>query len=70
MIYAAYGQQDDSSYLKDDFGIKTGYDSWNVVGVHNLSKRTLVYAGYAQNGPNEKDLEDIDWWTLGMKHTF
>jgi predicted porin len=70
MIYAAYGQQDDSSYLKDDFGIKTGYDAWNVVGVHNLSKRTLVYAGYAQNGPNDSDLENIDWWTLGMKHTF
>jgi predicted porin len=70
MLYAAYGQQDNSSYAKKDLDIKTGYDVWNIVGVHSLSKRTKVYAGYAQNGPNEKDLEDIDWWTLGVKHTF
>jgi predicted porin len=69
LIYAAYGQQDDSSWLKSQ-GIKSGYDTWNIVGVHSLSKRTKVYAGYAQNGPNEGGLEDIDWWTLGMKHTF
>jgi predicted porin len=69
LLYLAYGQQDDSSWLKDQ-GVKSGYDVWNIVGYHSLSKRTLVYAGYAQNGPNEKSLEDIDWWTLGMKHTF
>jgi len=69
MLYAAYGQQDDSSWAKDQ-GVKTGYDAWNIMGVHSLSKRTKVYAGYAQNGPNEGGLEDIDWWTLGMKHTF
>ena len=69
MLYAAYGQQDDSSEPKSD-GVKSGYDSWNVVGVHSLSKRTKVYAGYAQLGPNDNDLDNIDWWTLGMKHTF
>jgi predicted porin len=71
MLYAAYGQQADSSNTYyDDLGFDTGYDSWNIVGVHNLSKRTLVYAGYAQLAPSENDLDDIDWWTLGMKHTF
>jgi predicted porin len=71
MIYAAYGQQSDSSdTIYDDNGIDTGYDSWNIVGVHSMSKRTKLYAGYAQLGPNENDLDNIDWWTLGMKHTF
>jgi predicted porin len=71
MLYAAYGQQADSSdTVFDDAGLDSGYDSWNIVGVHNLSKRTLVYAGYASLGPNESDLDDVDWWALGMKHTF
>jgi predicted porin len=66
MLYAAYGQADDSS----DANYDSGYDSWNIVGVHMLSKRTEVYAGYAQIGPNENGVDNVDNWTLGMKHTF
>jgi len=71
LIYAAYGQQDDSSdSVIDGSDVDTGYDSWEVVGVHSMSKRTKIYAGFAQLGADEGGIEDIDWWTLGMKHTF
>jgi len=65
LIYAAYGQGDDSDAVAFD----TGYDSYEIVGVHSLSKRTKAYLGYAGADPDGDD-NRIDTWTLGMKHTF
>ena len=65
LIYAAYGQQDDM----DGDTADTGYDSWEIVGVHSLSKRTKAYLGFAQNSPDGSD-NDTDQFTVGMKHTF
>ena len=71
LIYAAYGQQSNNKKGSfDDAGFKTGYDSYEIVAVHSLSKRSKAYAGYARLAPNENDFDDVDWWTLGMKHTF
>ena len=67
LIYAAYGQSDDSTGVAD---FKTGQDSYEIVGVHSLSKRTKAYLGYAGSDPDSKELEKVNIWTLGMKHTF
>ena len=66
LIYAAYGQGDDSDAVAFD----TGYDSYEIVGVHSLSKRSKVYAGYAGLDPDGSNASRIDTFTLGMKHTF
>jgi predicted porin len=65
-VYAAYGQGDDASGTPED----EGYDSWEIVGYHAMSKRTLVYGGYVDISPDESDVDDASAWTLGMKHKF
>ncbi|MGB5425324.1 MAG: porin [Gammaproteobacteria bacterium] len=82
LIYAAYGQGGDKngatgSYI-DNTGtvpvvvevdnVNTKYDSWEIFGVHSLSKRTKAYLGFVQQ--DYDDLGKIDNWALGMKHTF
>jgi len=67
-VYAAYGHQDDA---EKDFGdLNNEWDSWEIVGVHGLSARTLVYAGYVAANFDADYLDDIDLWTIGMKHKF
>jgi len=65
-IYASYGQNDDSDGSGPAFSVAS--DQWEIVGVHSLSKRTKVYGGYASIDPDDSD--QVDNWTLGMKHTF
>ena len=67
LIYAAYGQSDDST---GETFFKTGGDHYEIVGVHSLSKRTKAYLGYAGSDPDSTALEMVNVWTLGTKHTF
>ncbi len=68
LLYAAYGQGDKTT--GNDFDFDNGYESFEVVGVHSLSKRTSVYAGYANIAPDANSDRDSDIVTLGMKHKF
>ena len=74
MLYAAYGQQskaDNGRFVDGPFigeSVSTKYDSWNVVGVHSLSKRTKAYIGYVLQDYDKFD--KVSDFTLGMKHTF
>jgi predicted porin len=84
LLYAAYGQGGDKNgangryqsgedingdpIFTDVTGINTKYDSWEVVGVHSLSKRTKAYLGFVQQ--DFDDLGKVNDWFLGMKHTF
>ena len=50
-------------------GGRWGFDKFALfVGVHSLSKRTKVYAGYAQR--DYDDFKKVSDFSLGMKHTF
>ena len=62
----------DGSVDKDDANPFIGDDhaSYQVIGVHNLSKRTLAYAGYVKVDFDQKKVNDIDHFTIGMKHKF
>jgi predicted porin len=76
LIYASYGQADDAdggTLIYDDptlgtESVGTKSKNWQVVGVHSLSKRTKVYAGYAQR--DYDDFDKVSDFSLGMKHTF
>ena len=70
-VYGAYAQGDnaDNRFALTP-GIDTGYDAWEVVGVHSMSKQTLVYLGYGQISPDENDTDEPSAWALGMKHLF
>jgi len=65
-VYADYGSGDKASGVSND----TGYDSWEIVGMHAMSKRTALYAGYIQVSPDESDDDDTKVWALGMHHLF
>ena len=67
-VYGAYGSGDNASNTGS--AAQQGYDSWEVVGMHAMSKRTAVYAGYVTVNMDESDFEDTDIWTLGLHHKF
>jgi len=70
-VYAAYSQGDDADDATvHGSSIDTGYDAWEIVGVHSMSKQTLVYLGYVTLQPDENDADEPNAWTLGMKHKF
>ena len=77
MIYAAYGQGSDGSTRDDTIAVPPAannkvdtakYKSWEIVGIHNFSKRTLAYMGFVYVNPD--DSSNINHYTLGVKHTF
>ena len=80
LIYAAYGQggdkdggavtasQDPDVVIGD--GYDTRYDSWEIVGVHSLSKRTKAYLGYGVQDFGRGEGKKDSAFALGMKHTF
>jgi predicted porin len=80
MLVAAYGSGDQTSGGKFNpttfRKINNGYDVFEIVGVHSMSKRTSVYGGYANISPDGRDYltgrssDSIDQVTLGMKHKF
>ena len=80
MIYAAYGQGDGTDATASDLGVASKDDangfiaddhvSFEIVGIHMLSKRTLAYAGYVNVDFDASGWDDIDHYTMGMKHKF
>lgn len=81
MVYAAYGQGDDSSSAATN----TEYDAWTLAGTYSFSKRTMMYAGFNQvscdaggwssNATNQcsgvqATGGENDQFTLGMRHKF
>ena len=81
MIYAAYGQADDSSSAATN----TEYDAWTLAGTYSFSKRTMMYAGFNQvscdtggwtnNATNQcasvaATGGENDQFSLGMRHKF
>jgi len=72
-IYGAYGHGSDGRTRDDSVtpAVKVDtpeYDSWEVVGIHSFSKRTLAYLGYVYVDPD--GTSDVTHYALGMKHTF
>jgi predicted porin len=78
LIYVAYAQADSSDdAIATDVatgdvveGVDNEYDSWEIVGVHSLSKRTKAYLGYVAQDFKSSGAGSVDNWTLGVKHTF
>ena len=79
MLYAGYGQGDnakttDKTLTPTANVSRSSYKSWEVVGVHSFSKRTLAYLGYVgqtvDGHVNGNDIDTLGIYTLGMKHTF
>jgi predicted porin len=77
LIYGGYGRGSDGSTRDDTIAVPPAasqkvqtpeYNSWEVVGIHNFSKRTLAYLGYVYVDPD--GTSDVTHYTLGMKHTF
>ncbi|MEZ5542012.1 MAG: porin [Pseudomonadota bacterium] len=65
-VYAAYGQGDDDNNPSFD----SGYDAWELVGVHSMSKNTLAYAGYVNKNEDDPTGVERQHFTVGMKHKF
>jgi predicted porin len=83
MLYAGYGQDDNASTSDSSILVPPAinqnvnepkFKSWELVGVHNFSKRTLAYAGYVGSKPdgdfNSNRVDDLAVFTVGAKHTF
>ena len=85
-LVVAYGEKDNTSggvgeeAVADQFGEDFGKtETFEIVGVHSLSKRTAVYGGYVNrsfdgyffnsNG-QKKNFSDQEIVTVGMKHKF
>ena len=78
MAYFAWGHGDSGS----GGSIASRYNTWQVVGTHNMSRRTMLYGGYSQIICSEQDNdvcsgigtnsgdEDDSKLSIGMKHTF
>jgi predicted porin len=74
MIVAAYGSADGldgnaPAAGQGAFG-NDEYKSWEIVGVHKLSKRTSVYSGYGMIDADQDGRDNLQQYTLGMKHKF
>lgn len=80
MVYAAYGQGDDSSAAAN-----TEYDVFTIAGAYNFSKRTMMYGGFDQvscdaggwsnNATNQcanvqASGGEVDTFSVGMRHKF
>jgi predicted porin len=91
MLYAAYGQGDNAktqNNVSQNNNASTvsvsDYKAWEIVGIHNFSKRTLGYLGYVGNngittngldwggttGTSKNDFDGVAHYTVGVKHTF
>jgi len=76
MVYFGYGTSDNGSN-----GSKlSSYNVWELVGTHNMSKRTKLYAGFSEIDCDDQDdnvcsrvgkkAGEDDKFSLGMQHQF
>jgi predicted porin len=77
ILFGDYGKGGDSdgsdgvsgiNPVSGDFDDVDDYDAFRVGAIHNLSKRTFVYAGYGQNNPDKGD--KLQRATIGVRHSF
>ncbi|MGD8312192.1 MAG: porin [Gammaproteobacteria bacterium] len=76
MAMFSYGQGDDGS----GGSTASSYDAWELVAAHNMSKRTMIYAGFSEIDCDDPDNDvcsrvgssggEDDKFSLGMKHRF
>ncbi|MEA2093110.1 MAG: porin [Pseudomonadota bacterium] len=74
MIYAAYAAAEGMSgnaaaAAQPAFG-NDDYKAYEIVGIHNMSKRTFLYAGYVKTDPDQSGVDDTTIWTSGVRHKF
>ncbi len=72
-LYAGYGQGNNASTTNADTGVReqtAQYKSWEIVGIHSFSKRTLGYVGYVGSNVDVSNVDNLGVYTMGMKHTF
>jgi len=79
MLVAAYGQGDSANTTDNTILVPPAvnqnvssekYKSWEVVGVHNFSKRTFAYLGYIGSQVDNDDVDQLNVFTAGMRHSF
>jgi predicted porin len=77
ILFGDYGKGGDSdgsdgvSGVNPDTGLfddVDDYDAFRVGAIHNLSKRTFLYAGYGQNNPDKGD--KLQRASIGVRHSF
>ena len=80
-LVAAYGQGDKTTG-NGLSSFDNGYETFEIVGIHSMSKRTLVYLAYVNRsfdgkevvtnsgGSYLRNISDLDQVSLGMKHKF
>lgn len=78
LVGVDYGQRSDSKGVDgiDQSNAAAGsayddiqeYDVWRIAAYHKFSKRTRVYAGYANTDYEDKGEDDV--FALGMRHKF
>ncbi|MEN8106908.1 MAG: porin [Pseudomonadota bacterium] len=76
MLYLGYGNSSGGS----NGSTESNYWAWTLAGVHNMSKRTSIYAGFSEIDCDDPDNDvcrrigsssgEDDKFSLGMKHKF
>jgi predicted porin len=76
MLYVGYGNGSSGSGSSN----ASDYFAWTLAGVHNMSKRTSIYAGFSEIDCDDPDSDvcrrvgssggEDDKFSLGMKHKF
>jgi len=71
ILFADYGSASDSDGsdgINNTLDDVDDYDAFRIGAIHNMSKRTFVYAGYGQNNPD--DGTKLKRVSLGVRHNF
>ena len=78
-LYAAYGQGDNAKTTDNTIAVPPAanqkvseyqYKSWELVGIHRFSKRTMAYLGYVGMDPDSSDVDTLAQYALGFQHRF
>jgi predicted porin len=78
-LYAAYGQGNNAKTTDNTIAVPPAanqqvseyqYKSWELVGIHHFSKRTMAYLGYVGVDPDSSDVDTLAQYALGFQHRF
>jgi len=64
------GDSDGSDGIGGTLDDVDDYKSYRIGAIHNMSKRTFVYAGYGKFDPDDDNAQNISRMTLGVRHSF
>jgi predicted porin len=79
MLFASYGQGNNAKTTDNTIAVPPAanqkvsqyqYKAWEIVGIHNFSKRTFAYLGYVGVDPDSGNIDTLAQYTLGMEHKF